>query len=187
MFPDSVDIADELRKGNTHALHVIHRLFYPALRNFAGNLLHDIPAAEDILTDIFVTLWRKHADFETLSNIKAFLFISTRNACINYVKKLQRDSQLKNGLVNYLSDDHEEFALNEMIRAEILQQIYQEIETLPSQCRTIFKLSYMDGLSNPEIAEKLNLSANTVKNHKVRALNTLRLKFLRKTSIAIPV
>lgn len=178
MFPDGLDIADKLRKGNTHALQAIHCLFYPALRNFATNLLRDSQAAEDILTEVFVMLWQKHADFDSLSNIKAFLFISTRNACINYVKKQKRDSLWKDELSIYLSDDREEFVLNEMIRAEILQQIYEEVESLPAQCRMIFKMSFMEGFTNPQIAEKLNISLSTVKNHKVKALYLLRIRIL---------
>ena len=175
---NSVDIVPELKKGSTHALHAVHDLYYSSLRSFAGGLLEDIPAAEDIVTEVFVTLWRKQQDFETLQNIKAFLYISTRNACINYVKKAQRDSVMKTGLSKYQSIDHEEFVLNEMIRAEVMQQIYAAIEALPGQCKRVFKMCYIEGLNNSEIAGKFKISVNTVKNHKVRALGLLRLKFI---------
>lgn len=165
-----------LKNGDTHALRIIHGHYYHSLHVFADNLLGDIPGAEETLTDIFLMLWKKHQDFDTLQNIKAFLFISTRNACINLVKQFQRDSIRKRGLRNYLSPDHEEFALNHMIRAEWLQQIYQAIEDLPPRCRHILKLSYVEGMSNVQIAEQAKLSVNTVKNHKVRGLNLLRRK-----------
>lgn len=175
----SVDIVPALKEGNTEALRAIHDLYYSSLRSFAGGLLGDVPAAEDIVTEVFVTLWRKQRDFDTLSNIKAFLYISTRNACINYIKKSQRDSVLKTGLSNYRSADTEEFVLNEMIRTEVMQEIYAAIEALPSQCRRVFKMSYIEGLNNSEIAGKFKISINTVKNHKVRALGLLRLKVLQ--------
>lgn len=181
---NAAEIVAHLKKGCTKALHDIHDLYYPALRNFAASLLGDTSTAEDIVAEIFVTLWRKHADFETLQNIKAFLFISTRNASINHLKKMQRDSAMKSMLTNYLSVDHEEFALNEMIRAEVLQQIYLAIEALPSQCRKVFKLCYVEGLSNSEVAEHFSISVNTVKNHKVKALGLLRLKFLNGPSMS---
>jgi RNA polymerase sigma-70 factor (ECF subfamily) len=173
-----MDIASELKKANTYALEKVHDLLYYPLCHFADGLLNDVPAAEDIVTEVFVVLWRKHGDFKTLQNIKAFLYISTRNACINYLKKLQRDSEMRSGLSKYLSDEYSEFALNEMIRMEEMQQVYEVIESLPCQCRRIFKLCYMEGVKNPEIAEKFNISVNTVKNHKVKALNLLRLKFV---------
>ena len=182
---NSVDILSELRRGNTEALHAIHDQFYPALRNFANSLLGDVPAAEDVVTEVFIILWKKHADFETLQNVKAFLYISTRNACINHLKKLQRDSAMKAGLRNFLASDHQEFVLNEMIRAEVLQQIYDAIESLPLQCRKVFTMCYVEGLSNAEVAEKFKISINTVKNHKVKALGLLRLKFLHNPSLAV--
>jgi RNA polymerase sigma-19 factor, ECF subfamily len=182
---DPDDIVAELRKGSSDALRVIHSLYYPALRNFAGNLAGDFPAAEDILTEIFVTLWRKHKDFGTLTNIKAFLYISTRNACINHVRKLQREALRKDGLSNYLSPDCEGYVLNEMIRAELLQQIYEAIDALPSQCRRVVKMCYVEGLSNAQIALETRISVNTVKNHKARALSLLRLKFLDDPAMAI--
>ena len=184
-IPICGDIVPELKKGSTRALHDIHNLYYSSLRNFAGGLLGDIPAAEDIVTDVFVILWKKQQDFETLQNVKAFLYISTRNACINYVKKAQRDSVMKMGLLNYLSADHEEFILNEMIRSEVMEQIYEAIEALPSQCKRVFKMCYIEGLNNTEIAGKISISVNTVKNHKVRALGLLRLKFLHHSSVAV--
>ncbi|MDO6432053.1 RNA polymerase sigma-70 factor [Flavitalea sp. BT771] len=178
-------IVSELKRGSTKALHAVHDLYYPALRNFAMSLVGDGPAAEDIVAEVFVTLWKKHEDFETLQNIKAFVYISTRNACINHIKKLQRDVVMKSGLTNYLSVDHEEFALNEMIRAEVLQQIYEAIEALPSQCKKVFKLCYVEGLTNSEVAERFAISVNTVKNHKVKALGLLRLKFLNGPAMSV--
>lgn len=180
---NAADVVSRLKKGDTRALHELHDLYYPALCHFAISLLGDIPAAQDVVTEVFVTLWKKNLDFETLQNIKAFLYISTRNACLNYIKRLQRDSVMKSGLSNYLSSEHEEFVLNEMIRAEVLQQIYDAIEALPSRCKKAFKLCYVEGLSNSEVAERFSISVNTVKNHKVKALGLLRLKFLNTPSM----
>jgi RNA polymerase sigma-70 factor (family 1) len=166
------------KNGLSHPLHEIHSTYYPALCHFATGLLDDLPAAEEIVTEIFVTLWKKRGDFETPENVKAFLYISTRNACLNYVRKVQRDSTMKSGFLHYLSSDHEGFVLNEIIREEVLHEVYTAIETLPYQCRRIFKMCYVEGMSNSEIAERSHLSVHTVKNHKVRAIGLLRLKFL---------
>ena len=171
---NGADILAGLKQGSTHALHTIHDLFYPGLRNFANGMLGDVPAAEDIVADIFIVLWRKHRDFETLQQVKAFLYISTKNACINCVKKSQRDVAMKEGFSKYLSTEYEEFALNEMIRVEVIQRIHAAIEHLPTQCRRVFKLCYVDGLSNAEVAARCRISINTVKNHKVKALGLLR-------------
>ena len=177
-----MDIPGELKKANSQALQAVHELYYSSLCHFAEGLLGEEPASQDVVTEVFVTLWKKHRDFETLQNIKDFLYISTRNACINYLKKQQRDSEMKIALAKYLSEEYEEFALNEMIRTEIIQQVHEAIEALPYQCRQIFKMCYEEGMKNSEIAEKFNISVNTVKNHKVKALQLLRLKFTESLS-----
>jgi len=180
---NATDIVGELKKANAQALQALHELYYASLCHFAEGLLGDEPAAQDIVTEVFVVLWKKHEDFETLQNIKAFLYISTRNSCINHLKKQHRDSEMRIALGKYLSEEYEEFALNEMIRSEVIQKIYEAIEALPFQCRQIFKMCYVEGMKNSEIAEKFNISINTVKNHKVKALSLLRLKFAHNFSM----
>src|SRR6185369_15204475 len=97
------------------------------------------------------------------------------NSCLNLLKREQRDALSKKQLA-YLSDDREEYVLNEMVRAEVLQKVQCEIEKLPDQCRKIFELCYLEGLKNFEIANLLRISIHTVKNQKARAVQTLKLK-----------
>jgi len=182
-LPSSNDLIISLQKGGPDALQSLLKQFYSPLCLFAERLLKDKAASEDIVGESFIKLWNKRADFESLQNIKAFMYITVRNACLNYIKRVQRDSVMKSGFSNYLSTEHEEFALNEMIRAEVLQEIYVAIEALPSRCKKVFKLCYVEGLSNSDVAERFSISVNTVKNHKVKALGLLRLKFLNTPSM----
>lgn len=169
--------------GSSFSLRALHDQYYLTLCHFAASFLGDVPAAEDTVTDIFVMLWKKRMEFGTGQHIRAFLYVSTRNACLNQVRRSQRDLQMKSGLTNYLSCDHEGYALNKLIEEERIQEIYTAIEGLPCQCKEVFKMSYVEGLSNTEIAAKARLSVNTVKNHKVRALGLLRKHFEPSTII----
>ena len=172
------------KDGHSHSLPVLHDEYYPALCRMADGLLSDLPAAEGIVTEVFDLLRKKQQDFETLQNVKAFLYLSTRNACLDYLRKSQRDSLLKSGLRRYLDSDHEGFVLNEIVHEEVLQQISAAVESLPYQCRQVFKMCCLEGLSNSEVAERFRLSVHTVKNHKVRAIGLLRLKFPAYSSLA---
>ncbi len=71
----------------------------------------------------------------------------------------------------------QENALNQMIRKEQDREIYKRIETLPLHCRKVIIMCFLDGFSNMEVADKLNISVHTVRNHKTRALRPLRLKW----------
>ena len=178
------DPFDEFKKGDPRALQVIFRQFYAPLCLFAERMLHDRPAAEDIVGDTFVKLWNRHTDFENLQNVKAFLYITTRNASLNLLKQMQRESLSKKQLA-YVLGDKEGFVLNEIIRNEVLLEIYREIENLPEQCQRIFKMSYFEGKKNQEIASILDISVHTVKNQKARAIQLLRVKLPDRNLVAI--
>lgn len=178
------DPFDAFKKGDPRALQVIFSQFYSPLCLFADRLLRDRPAAEDIAGESLVKLWNRHTDFENIQNVKAFLYITTRNACLNLLKQMQRESLSKKQYA-WLTGDKEEFVLNEMVRVEVLQQVHREIDNLPAQCQKIFKLSYYKGRKNHEIAEMLNISVHTVKNQKARAIQLLKLKLPDRNLVTI--
>ena len=174
-LPLDNDIIDSLRKGDPDALQTLLKHYYSALCLFAERLLGDSAAAEDIVGESFIKLWNKRNDFETAQNIKAFLYITVRNACLNYLKRLKRDS-LRQKQLAYLTNEKEEFVLNEMIRAEVLREIMLGINNLPEQCGKVLQLAYFSGLRNQQIAKLMNISVHTVKNQKARAIQLLKLR-----------
>jgi RNA polymerase sigma-70 factor (ECF subfamily) len=169
------DIIDSLKNGGPDALQSLLKQFYSPLCLFAERLVANKAAAEDIVGESFIKLWNKRSDFESTQNIKAFLYITVRNACLNYLKRAKRDS-LNQKQLAYLTGEKEEFVLNEMIRAEVLKELMDEIENLPEQCRKVLKLAYLSGLKNQQIAKMLNISVHTVKNQKARAIQLLKLR-----------
>lgn len=174
-LPLDNDIIVSLRKGDPDALQTLLKHYYSALCLFAERLLGDSAAAEDIVGESFVKLWNKRTNFENHQNLKAFMYITVRNACLNYLKQAKRDSLSKKQLA-YLTGEKEEFVLNEMIRAEVLKEIMDEISNLPEQCRKVLKLGYLEGMKNQEIADLLNISIHTVKNQKARAIQLLKIR-----------
>jgi RNA polymerase sigma-70 factor (ECF subfamily) len=163
----------EFRKGNTTAFSHYYHLFYTPLRYFAEQLTGDQAASADIVADIFIKLWQKHAHFNTEENIKSFLYISTRNACLDFLKHL-RIAKRSEKIIADNSTPEEDIVLDQVIRTELYWNIYKAIEQLPAGCRNIFKMSYLEDMKNQEIADKLHLSIKTVKNQKARAIMLLR-------------
>jgi RNA polymerase sigma-70 factor (ECF subfamily) len=178
------DPFDDFKKGDPRGLQTLFAQFYAPLCLFAERLLHDRPAAEDIVADTFLKLWNRHADFDSLQNVKAFLYITTRNASLNLLKRMQRE-KLSQKQLAYLSGEREGFVLEEIIRHEVLREISREIEKLPGQCRRIFKMSFFEGKKNQEIATLLAISVHTVKNQKARAIQLLRVKLPDRNLVAV--
>ncbi|THU32466.1 sigma-70 family RNA polymerase sigma factor [Niastella caeni] len=153
----------------------IYNRFYDPLVFFARKLLTDQLAAEDIVTEIFLKYWQKEDQFNSVYAVKAFLYISTRNACINHKQKAQHMARAKADL-RVLTDEFDEPVLNAITQAEILRDVYYSVEALPVQCRKIVLYSYFGGLSNKQIARRLQLSVHTVRNQKVRGIQLVRGK-----------
>ena len=171
------DIIIDFRKGDPQAFTSFFHIHYRPLCYFAAQLVGNQQDAEDIVKDTYVKLWQKHTDFETAQNIKAFLYISVRNACLNFLRHIQVKESSRKELIYLEENKGEELVLNQMIRAELMQEIYTEIEKLPEKRRQVFKMSYLDGLKNDEIATQMNISIHTVKEHKGKALQFLRMRF----------
>lgn len=178
--PEQV-MVEELRSGNSQAMISFFNLYYAPLCYFAERMIHDRQAAEDIVEDTFMKLWNKHTDFKTILNIKAFLYITTRNACLNMLKQYQRDAVSRKEMA-YLNGDSDDFVLNSIIRTEVMAEIYRQIEKLPAQSRKVLKMSVFDNMRNHEIAAALDVSIHTVKNQKVRAMQLLRMNICKNNS-----
>jgi RNA polymerase sigma-70 factor (ECF subfamily) len=182
--PLEIDIIDTLKKGSPDALKSLLKQYYNTLCLFAERLVNTKPAAEDIVGESFIKLWNKRGDFESTQNIKAFLYITVRNACLNYLKQTKREL-LNQKQLAYLSGEKEEFVLNAMIRAEVVREIMNEIENLPEQCRKVLKLAYLEGLQNKEVAKVLNISVHTVKNQKARAIQLMKMRLRDRDILAL--
>ncbi|MCU0322455.1 MAG: RNA polymerase sigma-70 factor [Chitinophagaceae bacterium] len=136
--------------------------------------VEDASVAEDIAQDAFMNLWEIRDRFPNEATAKAWLYKAIRHKALNHIRHEKVKVRKGPDLVTPESDGQN--YLNDIVKSEVVGHIHQIIETLPDGCKRIFKLSYFEGLKNHEIASQLNLSVNTVKTHKARALQLLRLK-----------
>jgi RNA polymerase sigma-70 factor (family 1) len=172
-------LLNEFKKGNTHAFKAVYDLYFPSLCFFAKRLVDNDAEGEDIAADSFIKLLNRHEFFDTLPNIKAFLYITTRNACLNYLRFMQKQANSKRDLANF-QDKTDEHILSSMVHAEVLREVEYEIDQLPQRCREIFKLIYYERKSADEIAEQLNISINTVWVQRAKAIQLIRTNLLKK-------
>jgi len=170
------DLIIEFKKGNPKSLTAIFKFYYAALCYFADRIIANREEAEDIAAESFYKLWKLHKNFDSMYGIRAFLYITTRNACLNFLKQAERVTRQQSDLAYLVNAGEETFT--EATRTEILREVYAAIENLPPQCRKIVKMSFVEGLKNHEIAEQLNISIHTVKNQKVRGIYLLKMKLL---------
>jgi RNA polymerase sigma-70 factor (family 1) len=181
-IPDSQTFIN-FRRGDENAFRQLFEYYYPALFLFAKKLTGSHEEAEDITLYTFQKLFNICNQFNTEINVKAFLYITVRNNGLNYLKAQKRHHQKQKQFAESMKDDillEYEYE----IKAELLDTIHQAIESLPEECRKIFKLLYYNDMKPAEIAELLRISVSTVYNQKSRAIQTLRF-LLTDNSMAI--
>lgn len=147
----------------------IFKRYYSELVVYLCKFVGEISVAEDIVQEMFCELWDKRDKSQVISNIRAFLFRSVRNAAINYLtRKKKLTVELSRAMENDLvfSEDLETIERD--------RKLYLLIERLPDQRKKIFKMCYFENLHYKQVAEKLNISVNTIKTQMGRALADLR-------------
>ena len=160
-------------EGNSEAYHYLIRIYFPVMSHYCFNIVSDQMAAEDIVDEVFLKLWELKPSFQEISDIKKYLYVSIKNASLNYLRSQKRAEQRHQAfLQNHAEDETSED--QEIVFHELLAEVRKAMDTLPKKMRTIFILAYIKQLSNQEIAEQLNLSYQTVRNQKSKSI--LRLK-----------
>ena len=165
-LPHSIVLEDQL------SFEQIYRQYWSKLYIFAFNVLLEREICEDILQEVFVSLWEKRHDVQ-ISDLNSYLYQSVKYQIFNHFRNSRYRKQLLMKLdlmsTQYTSDEAYE-------KQELKAQIQHVISKLPEQRRIIFEMSRIQGLSNAEICENLSISPQTVKNQISESL-----KFIRKS------
>ncbi|WP_268224481.1 RNA polymerase sigma factor [Sinomicrobium oceani] len=169
---DNDTLISLLKQGDEKAYEYLMNRYYRRLCIYADSLVNDPLAAEDIVQNVFIRLWKKR-DFLTVRiSLKSFLYKSVYN---EYIDQYRKNVALLNVEKRYI--EH----LNTLVESEnternekLLKQVFDIIEQLPPKCREIFMLSKKSGLTHIEISEYLGISVNTVENQIGKAFKILR-------------
>lgn len=166
------------REGNKEAFRVIYDRMVRPLMYFVENIIHSQHDAEDIVANAFYKLFHARSGMKSFEHIKRWLYVIARNESIDYLRLKTRLRESQHDL-SYLEAGVEEYVETERVRTILLQDIHREIEKLPRQRKTILRLYFFDQKNTSEIAELMQLSPQTVLNHKTKALDALRKSGLK--------
>lgn len=161
------------KKTFTH----IYNMYFPSLCYFSFNLTGNMLQAEDIASESLSKLWQRRSGFTSQAAIKSFLYTTARNASLNYLKSLRVRTSAHEELL-YLAEEKDDYILANMIQAQLLRYIYDEIEELPPRMKAIFKMIFEDGLSTAEIAREMNIQEQSVRNAKKKSLDMLKIRMI---------
>jgi RNA polymerase sigma factor (sigma-70 family) len=168
------DWIEEFKEGKERAFKKVYEEFFYPLSYFATQLIHSQPEAEEIAADSLYKLMQGYQKFDTYQHIRSFLYRVTRNHCYDVLRSRHRAPRQDTSLEDDSIIDHDDLVINLIIKSEIMEAIYQEIEHLPRLRRDVFTLFYLDGLKMGEIAHRLGIKVDVVRSTKSKAAAQLR-------------
>lgn len=169
-------LTELLRTGDRAAYTEIYHRYKRLLYIFAFKRLGDKEEVNDLLHDLFLTVWMKHEEIELEYALSTYLYNSTRNRIINLVAHKQVSAKYAESFKIYNETEHN--TTDHLLRHnELSALIDQEIASLPKKMRQVFELSRKTNYTRKQIAEELGLSEETVKSHMHHAIKILKVRF----------
>ncbi|WP_162618570.1 RNA polymerase sigma-70 factor [Pedobacter yulinensis] len=167
------ELLREWKAGSERAFETLFKRHLSQLLLFARRKLDDKALAEDLVQEAFIGFYWQKANLPADLNVPAYLHTSVRNKIYNAYRTLLA-RQKHHEQHRYTAPVHDHDTVLQLEARELESRLEQEAERLPAQCRTVFFLSRKEFLTNREIAERLQISVNTVEQHMRRALRQMR-------------
>lgn len=168
------------------ALSVLWKSNYKALVYYADQIVNSTLISEDVVTETFVKLWARRLNFDNVLSIRSFLYVTVRNACYDHLRSQNIHARIHNEILK-TSDYIQEISQEDYDRMynEYIQLVNKQVNELPERCRVIFNLYFHEQLSTCEIAQALNISEQTVRNQKTKAVAMLKAGLLKKGMLPV--
>lgn len=168
------DLLELLKKDDVYAFKEIYKRYWKNVYGAAYKRLKSKELSEEIVQELFVTLWSKRQALQLRTSLSGYFYSSVSHYIIDrYRKELVRQKYRDAFKASYVASGNsteETYNLK-----ELSQTIEKEVLQLPDKCRSVYELSRKENKSNKEIALHLGISEKTVENHLTKALNRLRV------------
>jgi RNA polymerase sigma-70 factor (ECF subfamily) len=171
----------QVAQDNEQAFRIVFDHYKELFYATAFKMTHSADSAEEIVQEVFVTLWVKRILIGRAKKPENYLFTILHNCIYTHFRKLVLERKLRSTIaqVEEKIENRIETLMLEKENRTILENV---ISRLPPQQRLIYKLAKQEGISREEIAKQLNISPNTVRNHLATAVNYLRTYLKRRES-----
>ncbi len=153
-----------------HDFESIFKDNYTQLYYFAFDLTGDEEASKDLVSEVFMMLWRRHEDLKD-DNIAGYLFVCLRNKCFSYLKEQKGKQEFVDYCRTTFTEEDESYwdALEDRIH-----DMDAVVATLPERTRFVLEQCYYHQHTYKEVGDMLGISTNGVKKHIMKAFATLR-------------
>src|SRR6187431_2827082 len=161
---DLISLGERIAKDDQLAYRQLFIRFHHKLSRFVIGFTKSKELTDEIVSDVFINIWRRRKNMEEIKNLKLYLYVSAKNITFNYLKKLHRENLADLDSVEIEPEDPFADPGAALITREMNLKLKAAINDLPPRCKLIFTLVKEDGLSYKQTAQLLNLSESTVDN-----------------------
>ncbi|MDO5968236.1 sigma-70 family RNA polymerase sigma factor [Flavivirga aquimarina] len=165
------------KPGSKSSFENLYRDFWKRLYIICFQKTNDAEASEEMVQDIFVSLWKKGKDLKIDSSIEVYLVGAAKYKVLDYYRSQIKLKECHLGDCNLCDQaGFDEIVLehNEALEGFLKEDLEVIVDRLPCQCQKVYRLSRENNLTTKEIATLLDISPKTVKNHITKALSYIR-------------
>jgi RNA polymerase sigma-70 factor (ECF subfamily) len=164
-----------LKCGNDTALKLIYDRYWKRLYTYANKILEDTFVCEDIIQEIFISLWDRALTTD-IQNLEAYLFRALKYKIANRL----RDGKFSSFQERVIKEIPDQDSVESTVEYQDLEkQVIEVLDKLPKKCRNVFYLSRIQDYNNQEIADELNISIRTVETHISNGLKHFRIHLFK--------
>jgi RNA polymerase sigma-70 factor (ECF subfamily) len=178
------ELMREIKADNMLAFDVLYNRYCNKVYQFGEAILRSQWESESLMQDVFMKLWENRHSVQKDSSVKSYLFTTTYHSAISTIRKKTREVEYMDYLKSIQVVDPGPVDM-ELEFKELSDKLEEALGRLPSRQREVYVLHKRKGLKYSEIAEKLNISVNTVENHMSRALKAIRKDLVNYTILSI--
>ena len=173
MSIDFESLLEGVNRKDMRSWEELYASYYAVLCSYVNGIMRDRDQAQDIVQDILVAVWKSSKQFSDMKELTSYLYKACYNNELIYNRNIRIRKEIEQKVILEIEEEFSDEMFAVTVRDELLRQLYHYINELPKGAKDIIELS-IQGLSGPEIANKLGITIHTVKTQKSRSFKYLR-------------
>lgn len=162
-----------IAQGDEAAFSTLFYAYHNKLGAYILRLTESFPLTEEIVQDVFLSIWQNRACLCDINRFEPYLFVIARNRAFNCLKQMAREDTRRRKWASLRQDESEREDIPAAAH-EYDQLLDKAVDKLPPQQKKVYLLHNQEGMGYPAIALRLGLSATTVKKHMSLAIRNIR-------------
>jgi RNA polymerase sigma-70 factor (ECF subfamily) len=178
---DELQLIKKMAEGDMNSFDAIYWKYYKAVYGNILKLVQDDASSEDILQDVFLSLWENREKIDAERSLAGWLFVTSYNRSMTFLKRRLREKMTP----VLLDEDSVEMTIGQPLAEIRLSELEKAISTLSPQKQKVFYMCKLKGLSYAETAALMKISRHTVKEYLTAAFRSIKDQMMKSPSIGL--